>query len=313
MPWVRLDDSFADHPKIERAGPLAAWLHVAALCYCARHLTDGRIPRSKATRLADIPDASSQVLALIREGVWYEDGDDYVIHDYLEYQPSRQQVMTDRGIARRRSAMNTDPELRAALKARDGNLCRYCGKRVNWRDRKGQDGATYDHVIPVSAGGTESVDNLVVACRDCNLRKGSRTLQDAGMTLLPAPSNPNRDQDRIKHGSRQESRPPSRPHPPNTNNSSSSDSRPNPQPVDDDDVPAEVWTHVAELKLALEPAGSVRSPTPWKRKCATNARTELAEQAGRWWHMFDLTPYRLAQALVDGQAPRNIARRQEPA
>lgn len=95
--------------------------------------------------------------------------------------------------------------------------------------------------------------------------------------------------------------------------SSSGHSRANGQAVDncDDDVPAEVWDHVADIKLALEPAGSIRSPTPWKRKCAANARTELAVQAQRWWHMFDLDPYRLAQALVDGQAPRHVPRRQE--
>lgn len=245
MPWVRLDDSFADHPKIERAGPLAAWLHVAALCYCARQLTDGRIPQAKALRLTDIPQPEEHVSALLRVGLWIEDGDDYVLHDYLDYQPSRADVEAERSAARERMAKKR--------RRQDGTFARTSGE-----------------------------------VRPNNSRSSPE--------VRPPRSSPT----------------PSRPDPSNTYNSSSSDLRACPQPVDDD-VPAEVWTHVAELKLALEPAGSVRSPTPWKHKCATNARTELAEQAGRWWHMFDLTPYRLAQALVDGQAPRNIARRQEPA
>lgn len=96
MTWVRLDDGFADHPKIEAAGPMAAWLHVAALCYCARHLTDGRVPKVKARRLVDIPSPGKHIAALVAAGLWLDDGDDYVIHDYLDYQPSRAQVEVER-------------------------------------------------------------------------------------------------------------------------------------------------------------------------------------------------------------------------
>lgn len=113
MTWVRLDDQFADSPKLERAGPVAGWLHVAALCYCARHLTDGVIPREKAARL--IPSAGRHIKALVREGVWHEPGHTcdrcppcpdrhYVLHDYLDFQPSRAQVEADRAAARTRMA-----------------------------------------------------------------------------------------------------------------------------------------------------------------------------------------------------------------
>ena len=104
MPWVRLDDGFADHPKVERAGPLAAWLHVVAMCYCARHLTDGRIPKATARRLADIPSPGRHIDTLVAVGLWDEDGDDYVLHDFLEYQPSRADVEADRKAARERMA-----------------------------------------------------------------------------------------------------------------------------------------------------------------------------------------------------------------
>jgi 5-methylcytosine-specific restriction endonuclease McrA len=33
---------------------------------------------------------------------------------------------------------------------------------------------TVDHVVPVSRGGTASMENLVVACRSCNSRKGDK-------------------------------------------------------------------------------------------------------------------------------------------
>lgn len=113
MTWVRLDDQFADNPKLERAGPLAGWLHVSALCYCARHLTDGVIPWEKASRLIGSP--SKPLQALIRENVWHKEGHDcptcppcpphhYLIHDYLDYQKSRAEVERERGSARERMA-----------------------------------------------------------------------------------------------------------------------------------------------------------------------------------------------------------------
>lgn len=102
MTWVRLDDGFAGHPKMEAVGPLAGWLHVAALCYCAQYLTDGRIPKTKALKLTDVPKPRTQIARLLAEGVWDEDGDSYVIHDYLVYQPSREKVMAERDAAARR-------------------------------------------------------------------------------------------------------------------------------------------------------------------------------------------------------------------
>jgi hypothetical protein len=104
MPWVRLDDGFADHPKVERAGPLAGWLHVVAMCYCARHLTDGRVPKVKARRLADIPQPARHIAALVEAGLWHEDGADYVLHDFLDYQPARAEVEAERKAARDRMA-----------------------------------------------------------------------------------------------------------------------------------------------------------------------------------------------------------------
>lgn len=77
-------------------------------------------------------------------------------------------------------------------------------------------------------------------------------------------------------------------------------------------VPADVWHEYAELRYQREPAGSVRSPTPWKRRTAANARVELGESAARWWDQFELTPRRLAECLIDGRAPRNVPRRMRP-
>lgn len=45
--------------------------------------------------------------------------------------------------------------------------CAYCGKK--------SERLTIDHVIPVSHGGTHSVNNVVPACQHCNDVKGTKT------------------------------------------------------------------------------------------------------------------------------------------
>lgn len=65
---------------------------------------------------------------------------------------------------------------------RDGYTCQYCGKR-------GGD-LTVDHVFPKSRGGRSIWENLVTACRPCNLKKKNRTPEEAGMRLARRPIAP---------------------------------------------------------------------------------------------------------------------------
>jgi 5-methylcytosine-specific restriction endonuclease McrA len=73
---------------------------------------------------------------------------------------------------------------RRNLFRRDRNTCQYCGMRHSTED------LSIDHVIPRALGGYSSWINCVVACLDCNSRKGSRTLEQAGMTILRVPREP---------------------------------------------------------------------------------------------------------------------------
>lgn len=71
---------------------------------------------------------------------------------------------------------------RAEVIARDGPYCHYCGARVYLRpsDPYGRkpDALTIDHVIPLSRGGEDEVDNMVVACGTCNNLKRSTSRKD---------------------------------------------------------------------------------------------------------------------------------------
>jgi 5-methylcytosine-specific restriction endonuclease McrA len=53
--------------------------------------------------------------------------------------------------------------------------CAYCGKRG--------EGLTPDHIEPLSRGGANYLSNIVPACGPCNLHKGARTPEEAGMAF----------------------------------------------------------------------------------------------------------------------------------
>lgn len=57
-------------------------------------------------------------------------------------------------------------KLRKEVLARDGERCRYCGST--------QGPFWIDHVYPASKGGETTINNLVTACKTCNLRKQTR-------------------------------------------------------------------------------------------------------------------------------------------
>ena len=98
MAWARIDDGFVDHPKILKIWdrcPGAIGLHVRAIAYCAKHLTDGYIPEIAVAALSPVEsERTEQVDALLEGGAWYRDegGETFVIHDYLDFQPTRGEV-----------------------------------------------------------------------------------------------------------------------------------------------------------------------------------------------------------------------------
>ena len=76
---------------------------------------------------------------------------------------------------------------RRNIYARDGNHCQYCGKRFPTTE------LSLDHIIPRSIGGKTSWENIVCACLKCNIRKGGRTPDQAGMRLIAVPKKPRRN------------------------------------------------------------------------------------------------------------------------
>ncbi len=94
MTWVRLDDNFPGHRKVLAAGPEAAWLHVEALCYCAQQETDGAILNAALAHLTQFskPKAVKLAARLVEVGLWELNGTGWMVHDFLEYNPSRKSL-----------------------------------------------------------------------------------------------------------------------------------------------------------------------------------------------------------------------------
>jgi 5-methylcytosine-specific restriction endonuclease McrA len=76
---------------------------------------------------------------------------------------------------RRRAPLN-----RRGIFARDGHRCQYCGGAAE----------SIDHVHPRSKGGEHIWENVVAACRTCNVRKRDRLLHETSMELRRPPVAP---------------------------------------------------------------------------------------------------------------------------
>jgi hypothetical protein len=95
--WTKLTEDFPQHPKIVAAGEWAELIHIHALIYSNRFLTDGFIPAEVVPTLTRVRShIQPSVQALVKLGVWVPVKGGYAIHDFLEYQPSRNKVLAER-------------------------------------------------------------------------------------------------------------------------------------------------------------------------------------------------------------------------
>jgi hypothetical protein len=92
MPWFRLDDSFHSHPKVIAAGNEAVGLYTRCGTYAAEHLTDGFLRKDVVLLYG----SSALAASLVRTRLWHRTRGGWVIHDYLDYNPSREAVENER-------------------------------------------------------------------------------------------------------------------------------------------------------------------------------------------------------------------------
>lgn len=108
MAWIKIDDSFPDHPKVVGLSDSAFRVHISGLCYCGKYLTDGLIPMQIASRFAN--NDMSVIVELTNAELWREDvsNNGFRIHDYLAHQTSKEQVEVKRANLRERQKRYRD-------------------------------------------------------------------------------------------------------------------------------------------------------------------------------------------------------------
>ena len=119
MPWVRFDDQYPIHRKVDGLSDAAFRLHTSAIFWSARNLTDGLVSEEDLGGVtARVRTPARFAAECVRRGVWHGarepcdsekcpgpvDSDGWIIHDYWEYQPKKAQVIRERAAAARRQA-----------------------------------------------------------------------------------------------------------------------------------------------------------------------------------------------------------------
>jgi hypothetical protein len=104
MSWVKVDDQFPRHSKVQAAGGemvpngvgrvMAVWLEGA--CYAAEQLTDGFVPRGIVEKMVSDQKPLQVVGLLVKHRLWHEAAGGYQIHDWQHYNPPAEKVRKQR-------------------------------------------------------------------------------------------------------------------------------------------------------------------------------------------------------------------------
>jgi hypothetical protein len=86
--WVKLDDNFPDHPKVDQLSEGAFRLYISSLCYAQKYLTDGLIAYDRPPRLM-ARYRPKFLEELVDAGLWERSGPDYLIHDFTVFNHTR--------------------------------------------------------------------------------------------------------------------------------------------------------------------------------------------------------------------------------
>lgn len=100
MPWVRIDENALDHPKIGGLPDGAFRLWVQGLAYCQKFLTDGFISDLAVSGLQAF--SPKRKAALITAALWDGVEAGIHVHDFLDWNDSREHVTAARKFAKDR-------------------------------------------------------------------------------------------------------------------------------------------------------------------------------------------------------------------
>lgn len=105
MSWFKVGDRVHAHPKVLAAGNSALGLWTRCGSWSSDHLTDGFVPTEIVKNYGSRRDRERLLLVgMLEPGTHGQYGAGYLVHDYLECNPSRLTVLAERAKTARRKA-----------------------------------------------------------------------------------------------------------------------------------------------------------------------------------------------------------------
>lgn len=120
--WLKTDDKFPEHKKVRRLTDSAYRLHHTAMCACAKDETDGLVTEEDITDMEHGERLRKHVASLVARGLWEVVPGGWLIHDFLDYNPSHEQLNAKRANDRERQARSRSTKPVTGVSHRDSRV-----------------------------------------------------------------------------------------------------------------------------------------------------------------------------------------------
>jgi hypothetical protein len=101
MGWFYVDDGFYTHPKVMQVGNSSVGLWLKCGAYSARFGLDGVVIHSVISAMGG---RQREVDQLVAAGLWVPNGSGWKMHDYLDYNRSKEELDARKAALRDRQA-----------------------------------------------------------------------------------------------------------------------------------------------------------------------------------------------------------------
>ena len=121
--FVRLDHGMPENRKVMGLTDSAFRLYVEAICWCSRQESDGHIPSAFIRRMGK----TKAVQELVKSGLLDDAVGGYMVHDYLDFQRSAEEITAYRSAKGEAGALGNHKRWHVARRKHDPE-CEYCAK-----------------------------------------------------------------------------------------------------------------------------------------------------------------------------------------
>jgi hypothetical protein len=98
--FIKVFINIVEHPKMLNVPRAHRWAFIDLLAYCKRNMTDGFLPASEAV-LERLQVTPAEVASLLSSGLLDQAENGYIVHDYADYQVSKDLIESRRESGRR--------------------------------------------------------------------------------------------------------------------------------------------------------------------------------------------------------------------